>query len=33
MGLSAMGLLFTALKSLIIFIAWLCGFNALSRMR
>ena len=32
MGLSAMGMLFTALKSLIIFIAWLCGFNALSRM-
>ena len=25
-------MLFTALKSLIIFIAWLCGFNALSRM-
>ena len=32
MGLSALGMLFTALKSLIIFVAWLCGFNALSRM-
>ncbi len=32
MGMSAAGLGLAALKSLIIFIAWLCGFHALERM-
>ena len=32
MGLSAVQMLFAAIKSFVIFIAWLCGFNALSRM-